>query len=105
MDLWSAPEVLVIHLKRFSYSRYYRDKLDTNVSFPVEGLDLTRHLHHVDPARAPIYDLYAVSYHYGGLGGGHYTAVGKNRLNGKWYKFDDSLRDVALFLRAEQCVG
>ena len=34
------------------------------------------------------YDLYAVSNHYGGLGGGHYTAYGKN--NGKWYEFNDS---------------
>lgn len=25
-----------------------------------------------------IYDLYAVSNHYGGTGGGHYTAYGKN---------------------------
>jgi ubiquitin carboxyl-terminal hydrolase 4/11/15 len=29
-----------------------------------------------------------VSNHYGGLGGGHYTAYGKN--NGKWYEFNDS---------------
>ena len=26
----------------------------------------------------PIYDLYAISNHYGGLGGGHYTAFAKN---------------------------
>lgn len=31
----------------------------------------------------PEYELYAISNHYGGLGGGHYTAYGKNR--GKWY--------------------
>ncbi len=36
----------------------------------------------------PVYDLYAVSNHYGGLGGGHYTAYAKN--NGKWYDFNDS---------------
>lgn len=34
------------------------------------------------------YELYAVSNHYGGLGGGHYTASAK--VNGTWYKFDDS---------------
>ncbi len=37
-----------------------------------------------------IYDLYAISNHYGGVGGGHYTAYGKNSLNGKWYSFNDS---------------
>lgn len=34
-DLWSLPKILVVHLKRFSYSRYWRDKLDTAVEFPV----------------------------------------------------------------------
>jgi len=37
-----------------------------------------------------IYDLVTVSNHYGGMGGGHYTAYGKNRLDNKWYYFDDS---------------
>jgi ubiquitin carboxyl-terminal hydrolase 4/11/15 len=29
-----------------------------------------------------IYDLFAVSNHSGGVGGGHYTAFGKNYLTG-----------------------
>ena len=37
-----------------------------------------------------IYDLYAVSNHMGGMGGGHYTAYGLNSRNGKWYEFDDT---------------
>ncbi|KAL0346940.1 UNVERIFIED_CONTAM: Ubiquitin carboxyl-terminal hydrolase 8 [Sesamum calycinum] len=35
------------------------------------------------------YKLYAVSNHYGGMGGGHYTAFAKHRLK-QWYEFDDS---------------
>lgn len=35
------------------------------------------------------YDLFAVSQHYGGTGGGHYTAVCKN-IDGKWYGYNDS---------------
>jgi len=34
-DIWQLPRVLVIHLKRFSYTRYWRDKLDTSVDFPI----------------------------------------------------------------------
>ena len=32
----------------------------------------------------------AVDNHYGGMGGGHYTATCKNMQDNKWYKFDDS---------------
>ena len=35
-DLWSLPEMLVIHLKRFSYNRYWRDKIDTVIEFPIK---------------------------------------------------------------------
>lgn len=33
--------------------------------------------------------MFAVSNHYGMLGGGHYTAYAKNWYTGKWYNFDD----------------
>jgi ubiquitin C-terminal hydrolase len=38
----------------------------------------------------PLYDLYAVSNHFGGMGGGHYTAYCKLNDGGQWYCFDDS---------------
>ncbi len=44
LDLWTLPEVLVVHLKRFSYSRLWRDKLDATVDFPLEGLDLCEYV-------------------------------------------------------------
>ncbi|KAK2827813.1 hypothetical protein FQN49_007313 [Arthroderma sp. PD_2] len=37
-----------------------------------------------------IYDLIAVDNHYGGLGGGHYTAYARNFVDGNWYEFNDS---------------
>lgn len=36
------------------------------------------------------YRLFAVSDHFGGLGGGHYVAVARNSVDGQWYQFDDS---------------
>ncbi|XP_060948337.1 ubiquitin carboxyl-terminal hydrolase 15-like isoform X2 [Limanda limanda] len=88
LDLWSLPPVLVVHLKRFSYSRYMRDKLDSLVEFPVRDLDMSEFL--INPNSGPCrYDLIAVSNHYGGMGGGHYTAYAKNKDDGKWYNFDD----------------
>ncbi|EMP31928.1 Ubiquitin carboxyl-terminal hydrolase 15 [Chelonia mydas] len=89
LDLWSLPPVLVVHLKRFSYSRYMRDKLDTLVDFPINDLDMSEFL--INPNAGPCrYNLIAVSNHYGGMGGGHYTAFAKNKDDGKWYYFDDS---------------
>uniref|UniRef100_A0A2K5IQF2 Ubiquitin carboxyl-terminal hydrolase n=1 Tax=Colobus angolensis palliatus TaxID=336983 RepID=A0A2K5IQF2_COLAP len=88
-DLWSLPKILVVHLKRFSYNRYWRDKLDTVVEFPVRGLNMSEFV--CNPSARPyVYDLIAVSNHYGAMGVGHYTAYAKNKLNGKWYYFDDS---------------
>jgi ubiquitin carboxyl-terminal hydrolase 4/11/15 len=37
-----------------------------------------------------VYDLFAVANHFGGLGGGHYTAYALNHIDQKWYNFDDS---------------
>jgi len=97
-DLWMLPPVLIIHLKRFSYTRYYRDKLDTFVNFPLKNLDLTDFVVNPNKAAWPrskkFYNLIGVSNHYGGLGGGHYTAYAKNSLDGKWHYFDDN--DVSL---------
>ncbi|GIY84997.1 ubiquitin carboxyl-terminal hydrolase 15 [Caerostris extrusa] len=45
----------------------------------------------LNPSHGPAtYDLIAVANHYGGMGGGHYTAYGKNTGTGLWYYFDDS---------------
>uniref|UniRef100_A0A8D2NRG2 Ubiquitin carboxyl-terminal hydrolase n=1 Tax=Zosterops lateralis melanops TaxID=1220523 RepID=A0A8D2NRG2_ZOSLA len=93
-DLWSLPRILVVHLKRFSYSRYWRDKLDTVVEFPIRGLNMSEFV--CDPrAGSYVYDLIAVSNHYGAMGVGHYTAYAKNKVNNKWYYFDDSSVSVA----------
>jgi len=91
-DLWRLPHVLVVHLKRFQYSRSWRDKLETLVRFPLEGLDLSPFLvGPVTDGAPPIYDLYAVSNHSGSMGFGHYTAFAKNKQTNKWYRFNDSM--------------
>ena len=36
-----------------------------------------------------IYDLYAVSNHYGSMNGGHYTAYCINPVHDLWFEFDD----------------
>ncbi|XP_022929032.1 ubiquitin carboxyl-terminal hydrolase 9-like isoform X1 [Cucurbita moschata] len=89
LDLWKLPEIIVFHLKRFSYSRYLKNKLDTFVDFPIHNLDLSKYVKSND-GKSYLYNLYAISNHYGGLGGGHYTAYAKLIDEKRWYHFDDS---------------
>uniref|UniRef100_A0A7N6ASK1 Ubiquitin carboxyl-terminal hydrolase n=1 Tax=Anabas testudineus TaxID=64144 RepID=A0A7N6ASK1_ANATE len=93
LDLWSLPEVLIIHLKRFSYTKFTREKLDSIVEFPLRDLDFSGCLLRKNRSREEPpsrYDLIAVSNHYGGLRDGHYTSYARNKDNGQWYYFDDS---------------
>jgi len=88
LDLWKTPDILVVHLKRFSSSGYRRDKLDILVRFPIENLDLTKRVSNTEDGKEEIFDLIAVDDHWGGLGGGHYTAFAKNFIDGEWYEYN-----------------
>ncbi|CAN9505793.1 unnamed protein product [Ophioblennius macclurei] len=110
MSLWTLPDILILHLKRFRQVGERRNKLTTFVHFPLAGLDMTPHMvnrNHVThqaptqpgwkharrPEAAPpdfLYDLYAVCNHHGGMHGGHYTAFCRNSVDGQWYSYDDS---------------
>ncbi|KAG8624387.1 hypothetical protein KVT40_007454 [Elsinoe batatas] len=91
LEIWTAPDILVVHLKRFSGERYRRDKVDVLVEFPTEGLDLSSRVGLQEDGKEYLYDLFAVDNHYGGLGGGHYTAYARNFWDGNWYDFNDSM--------------
>jgi ubiquitin C-terminal hydrolase len=43
MDVWIAPPVFIVHLKRFQdNSMGRRSKIDTTVDFPTQNLDLSK---------------------------------------------------------------
>jgi ubiquitin carboxyl-terminal hydrolase 4/11/15 len=87
LEIWTAPDILVVHLKRFSAHRTFRDKIEAFVDCPLEGLDLSGKVG-LPEDRSLVYDLFAVDNHYGGLGGGHYTASARNFFDGKWYDYN-----------------
>lgn len=118
LGLWSLPDILVIHFKRFRQhvrgASANAAKLTTMVDFPLNNFDMSKHLardstslsspskkgeknryqlpssHHLNFAKGHKYDLYAVCYHQGDtLETGHYTAACKNPYDHQWYKFDD----------------
>lgn len=91
MEVYKSPEFLVMHLKRFSHQRssfFSSKKITDQIDFPVEGLDLRPYI--LSGQENLIYDLYAISNHFGSLNGGHYTAYCKNSIDRRWYEFDDS---------------
>lgn len=89
------PDVLVIHFKRFESKGPWRDKLNTNISYPLTGLDMTQYLgpdmQNASPAKS-VYDVFGIVYHRGSMEGGHYTAmVNPDAQNARdWTLFDDS---------------
>lgn len=101
MDIYKTSTYLILHLKRFktsrisSYGSYFgfsssMKKITSTISFPLKDLDLSNFILEKKNHDAILYDLYAVSNHYGSLEGGHYTAYALNELDGKWYEFDDA---------------
>ena len=90
MEIYSCPDVLIIHLKRFRNEQ----KLDTLVNFPLRDLDMTQYVKKNNEEKY-IYDLFAVGNHYGSIHGGHYVAYAKNYIKDKWYEFnDDSVNEI-----------
>ncbi|CAH0601984.1 unnamed protein product [Chrysodeixis includens] len=82
------PQVLVLHLKRFSPTERFRGKLSVVVEFPLSGLDLSAFA--ATRAQHPVYNLYAVSNHSGTTYSGHYTAYCKHPYTGDWHEYNDS---------------
>ncbi|XP_061905032.1 ubiquitin carboxyl-terminal hydrolase 2-like [Entelurus aequoreus] len=81
------PQILVLHLKRFSDSSVRASKLSTYVNFPLKELDLREFAS--EGSERAVYNLYAVSNHWGNTLGGHYTAYCKNAMVGEWYSYND----------------
>lgn len=88
LDFWSLPNYLIIHLKRFNYNRFWRDKLTTPVVAPDE-LDMSPFVVNTRHSKPMIYDFCGVSCHSGSLTSGHYWANCKDRDN-TWWNFNDS---------------
>ncbi|KAA8572048.1 hypothetical protein EYC84_001974 [Monilinia fructicola] len=93
-EIWRTPDILIMHLKRFSSVGYRRDKVDALVKFPIEGLDLSSRVVERQDGKDEIYDLIAIDDHWGGLGGGHYTAFAKNFVDGRWWSYNDASVDL-----------
>lgn len=85
-QMFKAPKYLVLHFMRFKSRYHFAEKNNIFVDFPINGLDLSEVV--LSKEKPQVYDLYAVSNHFGGTSGGHYTAYVKHE--DCWYEMDDS---------------
>ena len=94
LEIYRAPNILIVQLKRFDckteniYEGMLKNKKnDSLVVFPLENLDISKYVVEENSRKDSMYDLCAISQHYGSLSSGHYTAFCKNE--NEWYNFDD----------------
>ncbi|XP_072305947.1 ubiquitin carboxyl-terminal hydrolase 21 isoform X2 [Eucyclogobius newberryi] len=86
LSIQRFPQVIVIHLNRFTTSRWTISKSTVHVSFPLTNLDLGPY-GPVDSGPI-LYNLYAICNHSGTVNMGHYTACCLDE--NKWCFYNDS---------------
>ncbi|UJR22199.1 hypothetical protein I4U23_025263 [Adineta vaga] len=118
LKIWTTPQVLIVHLKRFCQTKVSNSKLTYPVQFPLVGLNVkrflstTKNISDIERADSEIddeneesiedddndnqrqyelYDLFAVCNHRGSMSNGHYTAYCQNPITNKWFCYDDHL--------------
>ena len=87
MEIYYLPKLLIICFKRFIKDSYRWEKNEEYINFPISNFNMKDLIIGPDKDHS-VYDLFAVSQHYGSTGFGHYTAVCKNEND--WYNYDDS---------------
>lgn len=88
ITVWQYPDTLILHLKRFVYHDLSSNKVDAEVEYPLQDLNLSQYTSGPDSGSLT-YDLYSIVCHFGGANAGHYTTFAKHPLNGLWYYYND----------------
>jgi ubiquitin carboxyl-terminal hydrolase 8 len=96
IDIWKLPPVLIIHLKRFEFdtrSCRFR-KIQAELKSPLT-IDLSNWVQG-EQKETLVYEMQCVANHSGAFGSGHYTAMCRHPIDGKWYHFNDDKVDEVL---------
>ena len=86
----SLAPVLIIYLKRFTDENGNMRKIETKINFPINDFDLKMYCPDLMHDHSNmIYDLIAVSNHFGSVSVGHYTTYARINPDSPWYRFND----------------
>jgi ubiquitin carboxyl-terminal hydrolase 4/11/15 len=88
LDLWSVPDIVIFHLKRFVQRETGFKKVSTKIEFPEE-VDLAPYVRGPQKNDRQSYKLYASIHHTGSMIGGHYTASVLMKPDLKFWTFND----------------
>ncbi|KDO30757.1 hypothetical protein SPRG_04658 [Saprolegnia parasitica CBS 223.65] len=108
----TAPETLLLHLKRFelNFDTFLREKVNDAFAFPL-SLDLFPYtkagLDAPDAHASTLYyDLVGCVVHLGSTESGHYYSLVLDRVSGKWLELnDDTVSYFDLRLMESECFG
>lgn len=78
------PDVLIINLKRFKYSRWGGSKISTQITMPFE-----LNLDNFASNPSPLYHISSIIQHSGFMFKGHYIAYCKDFETDRWFEYDD----------------
>ena len=59
IDIWKLPSILIVHLKRFEFTKSRAGKIKDHVEFPLVNLNLKPYVSRLQK-EDPSYDLFAV---------------------------------------------
>ena len=86
IQIYKCPYYLIVHLKRFIDEK---SKINTEVDFPLRGLNLKNYVVDKNDDIEKIYDVFGIMYHTGNLQYGHYYAICYNIKHKKWLLYND----------------
>ncbi|XP_069474338.1 uncharacterized protein [Ambystoma mexicanum] len=86
--LTKVPPVLVVQLKRFEYNFSTNSFMKLETEICIDRILEVQYEKSATEQETKTYELFAICEHYGGLRGGHYTALIKPDGE-KWYRFND----------------
>jgi ubiquitin C-terminal hydrolase len=98
IQIWKAPKILVIHLKRFITNNYgiVTSKITNRVNYPINNFNIINYFHPDSPFKNnTYYNLIGINLHYsigdiGSVNAGHYISIVKNNYDESWCVFNDS---------------
>lgn len=91
LEIWSVPDNLILHLKRFVFKDGNYKKVFGKISFP-EIIDMQPFVRGPQKSEANLkYKIHAIINHIGTMNGGHYTTSAFSNTEDKWFTYNDEV--------------